>query len=68
MSVEKGKVAVELPVKYEKVRKILEFPLYKVKDGESIIVRTKKWAGLAELCYVVTSKNGEITIKRLKEE
>jgi hypothetical protein len=68
MSLKKGKVAVELPVKYEKMRQILEFPLYKVKDGESIIVRTKKWAGLAELCFVVSNNNGEITVKQIKEE
>lgn len=68
MPKKKGKSATELPIKYVKTRKILEFPLYRIKDGEAIIVRTKKWGGLAEPCFVVLYKNGEITIKQIKEE
>jgi len=49
-------------------RKILEFVPNTIKSGEAIIVRTKKYAGLSEPCFVVANMNGKITIKQLKEE
>lgn len=67
MSQGKRKPVVEMPVKYQKTRQILEFVPYNIKDGETIIVRTKKWAGFAEECFAVSKNNGEITIKKIKE-
>ena len=49
-------------------RKILEFVLNTIKSGEAIIVRTKKYAGLSEPCFVVANINGEIKIKQIKED
>ncbi len=68
MSTDKEKKipTIDFPVKYEKTRKILEFVPYKIKEGESIIVRTKKNIGLSECCYVVSKKEGNIEIKKVK--
>ena len=68
LSQEKRKPIVESPVKYEKIRKILEFVPNKIKDGESIVVRTKKYWGFSEPCFIVSKNRGEITIKQVKEE
>jgi len=65
---------VETPVKmgYErkniKERQILEFVPNTIKDGEAVIVRTKKWAGLSEPCFAVANNKGKIKIKQIKEE
>lgn len=64
----------KLPVslRYERARieerKMLQFIPNTVKDGEAIIVRTKKWAGISEPCFVVVNNKGEITVKQIKEE
>lgn len=49
-------------------RKMLQFIPNTVKNGEAIIVRTKKWAGIAEACFVVCKNKGKIEIKQIKEE
>lgn len=58
----------EYPVKYLKKREILEFVPNTLKQGEAIIVRTKKNLGLSEPCFVVFNNNGNIEIKQIKEE
>lgn len=65
---------VETPIKVEiekkdiKERQILEFVPNTIKDGEVVIVRTKKWAGLSEPCFAVANIKGKIKVKQIKEE
>ncbi len=62
-----GRLPVDIQIKYEKERKILEFVLNRIKDGEAIVVKTKKWAGISEACFVVSMYNGVVSIQQVKE-
>lgn len=60
--------SVEFPIKYEKTRQILEFVPNTINSGEAVIVKTKKYWGLSEPCFVVHNNNGKIEIRQIKEE
>ena len=49
-------------------RKILEFNPNRIKSGEAIVVKVKKFAGLSEQCFAVANINGEIIVKCLKDK
>jgi len=59
---------VEYARKNVKEKRVLEFVPNRVKNGEAIIVRIKRWAGLREACFVVSNNNGKITIEQVIEE
>jgi hypothetical protein len=58
---------MRLPVKYEKTRRILEFVPNTIHAGEAVIVRTKKYWGLSEPCFVVYNIDGRVEFKQIKE-
>lgn len=62
----KSPVSLGVEIKKTNDRKVLEFVPNTIKEGEAIIVRTKKWAGLSEACFVVCLNNGKISIVQLK--
>ena len=47
-------------------RRILEFIPNKLKEGEAIIVKTKRWTGISEACFAVCLKDGKLNIQQLK--
>ncbi len=70
-----NEVAVKLPANIDinvdrtrvEEKKVLEFVPNTVRNGEAIIVRIKKYGGLAETCFVVCNKNGKIVVMQVKE-
>jgi hypothetical protein len=58
---------MRLPVKYQKTRRILEFIPNSIREGEAVIVKTKKYLGLSEPCFVVYNINGKVSFKQIME-